>query len=119
MHVNAITRHAVADNDTFIEVDCEHGMVPVAIASSAAVWVPATFTLQLQDPWSGLPGATAGAFRDTDDAAVTLVDDKWTTIPEAMGRKIAAVQTFRILFNTAETGGPVTAYIAWTPLGGA
>jgi len=117
MHARALTKHAVADNDTYLEVEEQDGMIPVAVACSAATWTPASFTLELPVPDNGMPG-TSSTFLETDDSAVNLADAKWTTIPEAMARKCAAVPKFRLLFNAAETGGPITAYIAWAPLGG-
>lgn len=114
-HPNAITKHTVADDATFIEVECEQGLVPVAIY--AAAWTPASFTLQVKLADSGLPGVTE-TFKATDDTAVNFTDDAWTTIPEAMGRKCAAATQIRILFNAAESGGPFTAQILWAPLGG-
>jgi hypothetical protein len=115
-HPKAVTVHLVADNDTFLEVEAEEGLVPVAIYAEA--WTPTGFTLSLPLANSGLPGATV-TYKETDDSSVTLTDDKWSTIPEVMGRKCAAVKTFRLIFQATETGGPFDAYIAWAPLGGA
>ena len=115
MHNRAVTKHTVADNATTIEVEAEEGMIPVAIHGD---WTgPATFTLGLLLSNSGMPGVT-DVYKATDDGAVTLADDKWTTIPEAMARKIAAVLKFQITLNAAETGGPMTVMIAWAPLQG-
>lgn len=115
MTPRAVTVETVADNATFLEVESQDGLVPVAIY--AATWTPATFTLELPLANDGMPGTTI-TYKETDDSAVTLTDDKWTTIPEAMGRKCAAVKTFRLLFVAAETGGPFDVSIAWAPLGG-
>lgn len=116
-HPRAITKHTVADNDTYLEIESEEGLVPVAIY--AVAWTPTSFTLALPTTGSGLPGDPSATFKETDDAAVTLVDDKWSTIPEAMGRKTAAAGIFRLIYQATETGGPFTAQIAWAPLGGA
>lgn len=114
-HPKAVTVHAVADNDTYLEVESQEGMIPTAIY--AAAWTPASFTLELPLADSGKPGVTK-SFKATDDTAVNLADDKWTTIPEAMARKCASVTVFRLLYAATETGGPFDAYIAWAPIGG-
>ena len=112
-HPRATTKHTVADDATYIEVEPELGMVPVAIYALA--WTPASFTLHLKLTDSGLPGVTE-TFKATDDAAVNFTDDAWTTIPVAMARKIAGCSQFRLVFNAAETGGPFDAQIVWAPI---
>ena len=112
-HPCAVTKHTVGLNVTVLNVLRQDGMVPVAIY--AAVWVSATctFGLKLLDPVAG-----ADVYKATDDAAVTLVDDKWSTIPEVAGRKLAA-RDWQLILASAESGGPFVAQIAWAPLGGA
>jgi hypothetical protein len=106
----AIVKYTVADDATALDVATEEGLVPVAVY--AAAWTPASFTLQLPTSAPGKPGDST-TFKSTDDAAVTLTDDTWVTFPVAMARKCAGTKLFRLLFNAAESGGPITAQIAW------
>ena len=115
-HPCAITIHLVADDATSIDVKRQEGMVPVAIYG--LLWAPAsmTFHLALAEPGAAAMGTTARTYKALDDAAINLIDDGWTSLPAALGRKLTAGD-WRIVFNAAETGGPFNAQIAWAPIG--
>jgi hypothetical protein len=108
-----ISKHLVADDATVLVVKKEEGFIPVAIWATAWVSATATFGLRLAD---GTDDANA-SYKVTDDTAVTLVDDKWNSIPEVLGRKLVCAD-WEIIFASTEGAGPFTCQIAWAPLVG-
>lgn len=111
-HASAITKHTVALNVTVLNVDRREGLVPTAIYAVAWTAATCTFALKLLDKVAG-----ADVYKASDDSAVTLVDDKWTTIPEVVARKLVT-HDWQIILASAEAGGPFVCQIAWAPEGG-